>query len=232
MALRPFLASLFFARPFCLARFGVFRPLRWAARALPWTCKPLKRLDLNFTPFVTQSFTWVLPGVLTALWPKRKITPRSLAMGDFNSPPSAAFDSRHDLSQHTTVRRGAPGRGCVSPEAQNRLLQPGKGCYSLPPSTASDSRHDLSQRITVRRGAPGRGCVLSEAQNRPPHPGNGCYYLPPSAAFDSRHDLSQHTTVRRGAPGRVSSLRPWPPSWRPAAPASPPSSASGPPCQK
>ena len=95
--------------------------MRWAARALPWTCKPLKRLDLNFTPFVTQSFTWVLPGVLTALWPKRKITPRSLAMGDFNSPPSAACDSRHNLRPGTTVRRGAPGRVCLWALAHFRL---------------------------------------------------------------------------------------------------------------
>ena len=150
--MRPFLASLFFAWPFCLARFGVFRPisaLRAAyggcapkrafceadvpegarsdpsglgAEMLPpercgrnfalcggrpgrcpgpaaltglcpfgssgrglrptWTTpSPLKRAALNFTPFVTQPFTWVLPGDLTALDPKYKIASHNLERG-------------------------------------------------------------------------------------------------------------------------------------------------------
>ena len=76
----------------------VFRPLRRATRAPPWTCRPLKRAALNFRPFVTQWLSWVLPGALTALGPKRKIASYDLAMGDFNFSPSAAFDSRHDPS--------------------------------------------------------------------------------------------------------------------------------------
>ena len=84
-----------------------------ATRALPWTCKPLKRLDLNFRPFVTQWLSWVLPGVPTTFCPKRKTASHNLSRGDFNFSPSAASDSRHDLSQRTTVRRGAPGRVCV-----------------------------------------------------------------------------------------------------------------------
>ena len=64
----PFLALLFFVRPgFCRPVFvwlfgwrpgpyirtgrhplGVFRPLRRATRALPWTYRPLKRAALNF----------------------------------------------------------------------------------------------------------------------------------------------------------------------------------------
>ena len=161
MALRPFLASLFFARPFCQARFGAFRPIS-ALRAAyggcapkrafceadvpegarsdpsglgaemrppercersfapcdgrpgrcPWTCALRARglRALNFTPIVTQPFTWVLPGDLTALCPKRKIAPHNLARGDFYLPPSTASDSRHNSSQRTTLRRGAPGR--------------------------------------------------------------------------------------------------------------------------
>ena len=74
------------------------------------TPSPLKRAALNFRPFVTQSLSWVLPGVLTAFCPKRKIAPRNLAMGDFNLPPIAASDSRHNLRLRTTVSRGAAGR--------------------------------------------------------------------------------------------------------------------------
>ena len=55
--------------------------VRRATRAPPWTCKPLKRLDLNFTPFVTQSLSRVLPGVLTAFCPTRKIASCNLARG-------------------------------------------------------------------------------------------------------------------------------------------------------
>ena len=103
MALRPFLASLFFARPFCVwLVLGHFAPAG-ATGALPldlcpngaspfgssgrglrptWaTPSPLKRAALNFTPFVTQSLSWVLPGVLTAFCPKRKIASRNLARG-------------------------------------------------------------------------------------------------------------------------------------------------------
>ena len=111
MALRPFLASLFLRGLFCLARFGVFRPisalraayggcapkrafceadvpegarsdpsglgaemlppdkvfrlLRQAAKGVAFGIhRPLKRAALNFRPFVTQSFSWVLPGDL------------------------------------------------------------------------------------------------------------------------------------------------------------------------
>ncbi len=59
----------------------VFRPLRRATRAPPWTCRPLKRAALNFTPFVTQMLSWVLPGVLTAFCPKRKIAPTQPGKG-------------------------------------------------------------------------------------------------------------------------------------------------------
>ena len=44
----------------------------------------------------------------------------------------------------------------VLAEAQNRLPQPGKGCYYLPPSATSDSRHNLRPGTTVRHGVPGR----------------------------------------------------------------------------
>ena len=123
MALRPFLASLFLRGLFCLARFGVFRPISalraayggcapkracgrsamgdqrrclwnpspdgatplrvlrtWAAPNMGYA-QPLKRLDLNFRPFVTQWLSWVLPGVLTAFCPKRKIASYNLARG-------------------------------------------------------------------------------------------------------------------------------------------------------
>ena len=93
-------------------------PLRvlrtWAAPNMGYA-QPLKRLDLNFRPFVTQWLSWVLPGVLTAFCPKRKIAPRDLARGDFNLPPSAASDSRHNLGPGTTVRRGAPERVRLRP---------------------------------------------------------------------------------------------------------------------
>ena len=39
MALRPFLASLFFVRPFCQARFKAFRPIS-ALRAAYGGCAP------------------------------------------------------------------------------------------------------------------------------------------------------------------------------------------------
>ena len=51
-----------------------------------------------------------LPGVLTAFCPKRKIAFRNLERGNFHLPPIAASDSRHDLSQRTTVSRGAARR--------------------------------------------------------------------------------------------------------------------------
>ena len=71
--------AFFGSRPICgMASWGVSL-LRGAPRALPWTCKPLKRLDLNFRPFVTQWLSWVLPGDLTAFCPKRKIASHNLA---------------------------------------------------------------------------------------------------------------------------------------------------------
>ena len=41
---------------------------------------------------------------------RRKIAPYDLARGDFNLSPITTCDSRHNPSQRTTVRRGAPGR--------------------------------------------------------------------------------------------------------------------------
>ena len=34
-----------------LTPYKEFRPLRRATRAPPWTCHPLKRVDLNFRPY-------------------------------------------------------------------------------------------------------------------------------------------------------------------------------------
>ena len=34
-----------------LTPYEEFRPLRRATRAPPWTCHPLKRVDLNFRPY-------------------------------------------------------------------------------------------------------------------------------------------------------------------------------------
>ncbi len=34
-----------------LTPYKVFRPLRRATRAPPWTCRPLKRAALNFRPY-------------------------------------------------------------------------------------------------------------------------------------------------------------------------------------
>ena len=107
-------------------------PLRvlrtWAAPNMDYA-QPLKRLDLNFTPFVTQPFTWVLPGVLTAFCPKRKIAPHNLARGDFYLPPSTASDSRHDLSPSTTLSRGAAGRVCLWALAHRGAA--GRGCQRV-----------------------------------------------------------------------------------------------------
>ncbi len=99
----------------------VFRPLRRATRAPPWTCRPLKRAALNFTPFVTQTLSWVLPGVLTAFCPKCKIAPCNLGRGDFYLPPSTASDSRHNLGPDSTFRRGAPGRVCPRALARRKI---------------------------------------------------------------------------------------------------------------
>ena len=74
---------------------------------------PLRRQKCSLSPFVTQWLSWVLPGVLAVFCPKRKIAPRNLAMGDFNLPPSAAHDSRHNLCPGTTLSREAAGRVCL-----------------------------------------------------------------------------------------------------------------------
>ncbi len=93
----------------------VFRPLRRATRAPPWTCRPLKRAALNFRPFVTQWLSWVLPGVLTVFCPKRKIAPRNLARGVTTSrlllhpTPGTTQASVQPLGAE---RRGGSG-GCV-----------------------------------------------------------------------------------------------------------------------
>ena len=59
-------------------------PLRvlrtWAAPNMDYA-QPLKRLDLNFTPSVTQWLSWVLPGDLTAFCPKHKTASYNLARG-------------------------------------------------------------------------------------------------------------------------------------------------------
>ena len=41
---------------------GEFRSLRGATRALPWTCKPLKRLDPNFSALRAFTVHWVVLG--------------------------------------------------------------------------------------------------------------------------------------------------------------------------
>ncbi len=155
----------------------VFRPLRRATRAPPWTCRPLKRAALNFTPFVTQTLSWVLPGVLTAFCPKCKIAPCNLGRGDFYLPPSTASDSRHNLGPDSTFRRGAPGRVCPRALARRKIAPHdlARGDFYLPPSTASDSRHNPSPGTTLRRGAPGRVCLRALARRKiaPTQPGNG-----------------------------------------------------------
>ena len=40
--------------------------------------------------------------------------------GRYYLPPSTAFDSRHNLCPGTTLRRGAPGRGCLRPQGRRR----------------------------------------------------------------------------------------------------------------
>ena len=69
-------------------------------------------------PLLRSRYPWVLPGVQMAFCPKRKIAPHYLAMGDFNFPPSAASDSRHNLGPGTTVSRGAAGRVCLRAQAR------------------------------------------------------------------------------------------------------------------
>ena len=168
----------------------------------------------TFTPFVTQSFTWVLPGVLTVFRPKRKIAPRDLARGDFNLPPFTASDSRHNLSLGTTVRRGAPGRVCGRALARRKIAPRNlaKGDFYFSLLTASDSRHNPSPGTAVRRGAPGRVCLWALAHRGVPgrgrlrvltRPGKGRYCLSPFTASDSRHNLRPGTTFSREAAGRV-----------------------------
>ena len=114
---------------------------------------PLRRQKCSLSPFVTQWLSWVLPGDLTALGPKRKIAPPQPGKGRYHLPPFAASDSRHNLCPGTTLSREAAGRVCLW-----ALAHPGKGCCYLPPSAASDSRHNLSFSTTVRCEAPGRVC--------------------------------------------------------------------------
>ena len=65
-------------------------------------------------------------------------------MGDFNFPPSAAFDSRHNLCLGTTVRRGAPGRGCLWALARRR-----GGCAFCPKRKIAP--YDLERGVTTFR---------------------------------------------------------------------------------
>lgn len=118
--LNPFLTGCRLILGFSLPlMFALLRVCSFTCSLLLLSCFPfcfstidshLKRAALNFRPFVTQSFTWVLPGVLTAFCPKRKIAPRNLAMGDFNLPPIAAYGSRHNLRLRTTLSREAARR--------------------------------------------------------------------------------------------------------------------------
>ena len=130
----------------------------------------MKRAALNFRPFVTQWLSWVLPGVLTAFCPKRKIAPYDLARGDFNLSPITTCDSRHNPSQRATVRRGAPGRVCPRALARRKIApyDLARGDFYLPPSAASDSRHNLGPGTTLSRGAAGRVCLRALARRGAP----------------------------------------------------------------
>ena len=77
-----FLSFSFFARPFLFGSFQSISPSAEGDRGVaPGPYRPLKRAALNFTPFVTQSLSWVLPGVSTAFCPKHKTASHNLARG-------------------------------------------------------------------------------------------------------------------------------------------------------
>ncbi len=83
-----------------LTPYEEFRPLRRATRAPPWTCHPLKRVDLNFRPYgrlcEAKGGTWSLG--LTGVTSIQPVNGRGIVS------PCARQDSRHPLSLSHTVK--------------------------------------------------------------------------------------------------------------------------------
>ncbi len=76
-----------------LTPYKEFRPLRRATRAPPWTCHPLKRVDLNFRPYGSvwraKGGAWGLG--LTGAAPIQAVKGRGIVS------PCTHLDSRHPL---------------------------------------------------------------------------------------------------------------------------------------
>ncbi len=150
--MRPFLASLFLRGLFCLARFGVFRPIS-ALRAAYGGCAPKRACGRSAMGDQRRCLWNPSPDGATPLRVLR--TWAAPNMGYAQSFEKGG-PKLYTLCYAVVVVGPAWSPDGVLSEAQNRLPQPGKGCYSLPPSTASDSRHNPSPGTTLRRGAPGR----------------------------------------------------------------------------
>ena len=189
--MRPFLASLFLRGLFCLARFGVFRPIS-ALRAAYGGCAPKRACGRSAMGDQRRCLWNPSPDGATPLRVLR--TWAAPNMGYAQSFEKGG-PKLYTLCYAVVIVGPAWSLSGVLSEAQNRLPQPGKGRYCLP--------HTLCYAVVIVGPAWSPDGVLSEAQNRLPQPGKGCYSLPPSTASDSRHNPSPGTTLRRGAPGRV-----------------------------
>ena len=104
-----------------LTPYKEFRSLRGATRAPPWTCHPLKRVDLNFRPY---------EGVCRAIgpaWSLRlvSVTPIQSIKGRGIVSPCTHPNSRHPLSIRTVLSRVAAGRVRQRPSGRRRV---GSGC--------------------------------------------------------------------------------------------------------
>ena len=165
MALRPFLASLFLRGLFCLARFGVFRPIS-ALRAAYGGCAPKRACGRSAMGDQRRCLWNPSPDGATPLRVLRTwVAPNMGYAQSFEKGGPKLYTLRHAV---VYVGPAWSPNGVLS-KAQNRLLQPGKGRYYLPPSAASDSRHNLRPSTAFRHGVPGRGVPAGAS----PPPGRG-----------------------------------------------------------